>query len=254
MPFTPTHIVAIIPFYLLKLRLPFIALAVGAMIPDLPLFYPIGTYSHSHSWLGLLSFCLPAGLAMYYIFTKWGLQFFLAMCPKYVHVRLNRLEPPPHLTLTSICLICFAIIMGSATHIIWDAFTHKDAWGVSIVPALNQNVTFFDFSLTWYKALQYGSTIIGLPILYLFFILSLKRMPPHKSTKNSHLNRLVRTSVLLSFIILMLLCFLYQYYHGKHAYILIVEGIKGTIRYGIILFFTYAFIFSACKKTSPKPT
>jgi len=41
MPFTPTHVAAIVPIsWLTRNRLPFSALAIGSMIPDLQLFLP----------------------------------------------------------------------------------------------------------------------------------------------------------------------------------------------------------------------
>ena len=96
MPFTPTHIAAILPIAAIRRReLPFSALAIGAMLPDLPLFLPrISRYavdlhdsSFASTWLraaydilfqvnyyqmhsipGLLTICLPLGMACFLCF------------------------------------------------------------------------------------------------------------------------------------------------------------------------------------------
>lgn len=54
MPFTPTHVLAILPVAAVKrFPLPFSALVIGSMIPDLPLFLPWSPgYDQTHSVAG----------------------------------------------------------------------------------------------------------------------------------------------------------------------------------------------------------
>jgi hypothetical protein len=63
-PFTPTHIAAILPVAAAAPRpFPFSALVVGSMIPDLPLFVTLPvTYATTHSITGLFLACLPLGM------------------------------------------------------------------------------------------------------------------------------------------------------------------------------------------------
>src|ERR1700677_3677984 len=70
MPFTLTHIAAILPAAAAAPRaLPFSALVIGSMIPDLPLFIALPvSYATTHSIAGLFVACLPVGLACFLIF------------------------------------------------------------------------------------------------------------------------------------------------------------------------------------------
>ena len=38
---------------------------------------------------------------------------------------------------TPISKLALAIVFGSITHIVWDAFTHEGEWGMELVPWLN---------------------------------------------------------------------------------------------------------------------
>src|SRR5687767_11344334 len=64
MPFTPAHIIAVVP---LRRRLPLLALAIGSMVPDFGYFFPWGPYFYvsAHTIPRSLTFCLPVGLAVY---------------------------------------------------------------------------------------------------------------------------------------------------------------------------------------------
>ncbi|NER80212.1 MAG: DUF4184 family protein [Leptolyngbya sp. SIO1D8] len=68
MPFTPTHIGAVLPFWLLRRVVPFSAFAIGAMVLDVPLFFPIIDYAQTHSPLGLFTVCLSIGIAGFFLF------------------------------------------------------------------------------------------------------------------------------------------------------------------------------------------
>jgi len=79
MPFTPCHIAAVLP---LRRRLPFLALAVGAMVPDFGYYVsPVSYFSESaHTLTRSLTFCLPIGtLIVFFIYvTREGWK---RLCP-----------------------------------------------------------------------------------------------------------------------------------------------------------------------------
>ena len=70
MPFTPTHVVAVVPVAALCGRaLPFSALAIGCMVPDFPLFVPFVTdYGMTHSIAGLFHGVLAVGNGVLFLF------------------------------------------------------------------------------------------------------------------------------------------------------------------------------------------
>src|SRR6202050_3072102 len=72
MAFTISHAAAVLPFSrpLARWRL-LSAAVIGSMVPDFGWFMPLRPARfETHSVLSLLSFCLPVGLATYWIFQR----------------------------------------------------------------------------------------------------------------------------------------------------------------------------------------
>lgn len=150
------------------------------MVPDLPLFLPGLNYSLTHSIMGLFTACLPLGLVAFAIFESLLKQPLLALLPPAytlpsAQVSWHWRNSPA----TAIPLILMALLVGSATHVFWDSFTHAGQWGVQQVPALTQGPLIFGVPLTGYKLLQYGSSVLGLPILAIAFARSLTKVDAH---------------------------------------------------------------------------
>ncbi|MFC9623516.1 DUF4184 family protein [Streptomyces sp. NPDC056930] len=62
-------------------------------------------------------------------------------------------------------------VIGSATHVVWDAFTHHDRWGVRLVPVLDRNVG----GIPVFQLVQYGSSAVALAVLAWFTASGLRR-------------------------------------------------------------------------------
>lgn len=169
MPFTPAHAAIAPPLHAAtRGRLPFAGLAVGAVSPDFPYFLTQTTHARwdGHTLLGLFTLDLPLAL------------LFLALFHGLMKRPLAALAPPGHRHLLIVAhrplardarafgWLCLAILLGAFTHIVWDAFTHRDGWIVERAPLLGALlITFGDFELRVYRALQYASGAGGL--LYL---------------------------------------------------------------------------------------
>lgn len=163
----------------------FPALVVGSLTPDL------GYYMHNwiwsttgHSFLGSLSFDLPAGFILLTLF--------------YLNVRsVARLLPYPHReacsaivpsvvlpSLRAIFVAAISILMGAWTHIIWDGFTHGNGWCVRKFAAVTPTLfTLGNYDVTIWHILQHASTALGLVLLFLAFnrYAHSKRFLKHKS-------------------------------------------------------------------------
>lgn len=181
MPFTPVHILAILPIAAIKrLRLPFGALAIGSMIPDVPLFTHFGpSYQSTHSIPGLVTACLPMGLSALVIFRFVMVRPLLDLLPPVPRHRIeSHFGEPVPIDRKSLALASIAIVAGSATHGFWDSFTHEDRWGTRHIPALNAiELTLGDFRIRRYELLQYGCSALGLPILAGISIDRFRRIP-----------------------------------------------------------------------------
>lgn len=63
--------------------------------------------------------------------------------------------------------------LGALTHVVWDAFTHLDRWGMRIFPVLGEKVA--GSPLYWY--MQYGGSAVAAVVIALFVAYALRRTP-----------------------------------------------------------------------------
>ncbi|MEU2433415.1 DUF4184 family protein [Streptomyces sp. NPDC007861] len=64
-------------------------------------------------------------------------------------------------------------VLGAATHVVWDAFTHFDRWGMRMLPVLGEVVAGFPL----YTYTQYGSSALALIGIAWFTGSALRRAP-----------------------------------------------------------------------------
>lgn len=185
MPFTPSHAVVALPF----VRTPLVpaAIAIGAMTPDLPLFVRgVGLrYSFTHTpghmlWTTLIALGL---------FLLWRVLLRPAVAevsPRALRARLPRewgMAPGAALRDAfgagrpmAMVLLLVSLVLGVASHIAWDAFTHVGRWGVDAVPLLAASWG----PLPGYKWLQYASGVLGVAVIAVWLLLWLRRRMPHE--------------------------------------------------------------------------
>jgi hypothetical protein len=63
--------------------------------------------------------------------------------------------------------------LGALTHVVWDAFTHLDRWGMRLFPVLGQEIA--GSPLYWY--LQYGGSAVAAVVIAVFLGVALRRLP-----------------------------------------------------------------------------
>ena len=64
-------------------------------------------------------------------------------------------------------------VLGALTHVVWDAFTHLDRWGMRLFPVLGREVA--GSPLYWY--LQYGGSAVATVVIAVFLVHALRRGP-----------------------------------------------------------------------------
>ncbi len=173
MPVTFAHPAAVLP--LARTRLPFAALAAGSMAPDLPLFVPaveaVGLgYARTHTLLGVLTIDVALGVAL------WSLWRYVVAAPLIdaTPTAMRRRLPRP---VDGGWLVLPAALIGAATHVGWDEFTHTDRWGVRHVPWLAAQ----HGPLIGARWAQYASGVAGLLILAVVAVTILVRRTPTPS-------------------------------------------------------------------------
>lgn len=164
MPLTFAHPAAVLP---LARRLPFSALVVGSMAPDFLYFLRLAPRGHfGHTLPGLVLFCLPVGAAVLWAFHRLVKRPFVALLPAAMQERLvPAAERFRMATRGDAGRAAVALLVGAATHDVWDAFTHATGWGVARIPALARGVIALPASGTvvhGYTILQHASTAVGL--------------------------------------------------------------------------------------------
>lgn len=173
MPFTPTHTLAAVPLGMLSSRPGvFSALVIGCMVPDWPLYVPGGpAYELTHSFVGVAVACTPIGLALALVYQAALKRPLFELLPASLGRRLSRyLDVPVLLQPLTLLVLALAVAAGATTHIVWDAFTHRGAWGVALLPQLREPVlTVSGVQIPGFAALQHGCTLFGFPVAVLLF-------------------------------------------------------------------------------------
>jgi Domain of unknown function (DUF4184) len=189
MPFTPSHAVVALPF--LRTPLTPAAIAIGAMTPDLPLFFPVLLdYDMTHSFPGMFVVGIPVSLVL---LISWRMLLRPAvseLSPRWIrdrtpadwnaspasgwwHLWGGSLATPRHRGRATVLLVA-SLALGLATHVAWDAFTHHDRWGSAVVPALAMQWG----ALPGYQWLQHGSSAFGLIVLSIWGVRWMRQQHP----------------------------------------------------------------------------
>ena len=168
MPFTVSHVVAVIPIYkYLGKYFAFSALVIGSMVPDFGYMTPYLVFQRmdSHSLVGIYLYGIPMGLTVYYLYHFFMAPVIVSLLPRYIRQHLH-----PDLFLGKIpdipsYILIFSIVVGALTHIYWDFFTHYYGLPRYIEWFNKPFVTIDDFDLMPYRILQHFSTLFGLSLL-----------------------------------------------------------------------------------------
>lgn len=162
MPFTISHAAAVLP--LSKTRLPLAALMIGSMSPDFSYFTSATIDFPTHSLAGMFWFCLPVGMLVWLFYLRVLEAPSIALLPDGWRARVTASER--RLTLSLLLRAALAILIGAATHLLWDSFTHSQSPVAESLTALRDvTVEVLGKQLSVYRFLQYVSSVFGLGAL-----------------------------------------------------------------------------------------
>ncbi|WP_028643596.1 DUF4184 family protein [Nocardioides sp. URHA0020] len=173
MPFTLSHPAAVLP--LRRLGLPMTALAIGSMVPDVPLFLGWSRgYQVTHGLVGVVT--VDPLLAVLVIAFWFGLvrDVLVELSPDVVR---SRLAPHVRWTTRLWLLAPVAAALGALTHVVWDTFTHPGRWGADQIGWLHTEHA----GLGGAKWAQYASGIVGLAIVTWSVVAHLRASVPISS-------------------------------------------------------------------------
>ena len=226
MPFTLAHAAAALPFR--RTRLVMSAVVIGCFAPDFEYFIPFGHHgSFGHTLTGMFVFDLPLGLTVLWLFHRYAKEPLAACLPEGARDRLHL--GPPTLSINSfarLAMTVLSILVGIATHIFWDAFTHPRYWIYNHLHFLGKTVSFPLFGhRPWYGILQYISSAFGVVVVLLWCIHWYRVAPPVHPKPDRRFLSGDRIALACSFLIAVIAAFVRAAVSG------IPHGVPGSQRF-----------------------
>ena len=177
MPFTFSHPAIVLPFCKIKkIPLSITGLVMGSMVPDFEFLLRLKeTNVFAHRFPGILTFSVPFGILLSFIFHHIFRNTIIIHLPRYFRLKFTvflsfnwtgYFKKHYGLFLISLCI-------GIASHLFLDAFTHEDGIFVLMNVAFYQTLTVFNQPLPVYVVLQLASSVVG-ALYVLWFVSNMK--------------------------------------------------------------------------------
>lgn len=165
MPFTFSHPAIILPLTHLPRRwFSLTGLVIGSLTPDFEYFLRMQVKSnYSHTLAGLFWFDLPLGLLLAFTFHNVVRNTLTDNLPTTLRSRFaifQQFHWSNHFT-KNWPVFTLSLLIGAASHLLWDSFTHHNGYFVERIPVLQQSINLYTLYIPVLKILQHASTIIG---------------------------------------------------------------------------------------------
>ncbi|MGR4851584.1 DUF4184 family protein [Streptomyces sp. LARHCF252] len=186
MPFTLSHAAAVLPAVRADGtgRGPLVpaVLVAGSFAPDMT-YYAASVLSGAMEF-GDVTHAFP-GVFTVDVLIAWALvglwllmrEPLMALLPRARQGRVAALvrcgTPRARVTPSLVVRWYVSAVLGALTHVVWDAFTHLDRWGMRLFPVLGREVA--GSPLYWY--LQYGGSAVAAVVIAVFVVRALRRAP-----------------------------------------------------------------------------
>ena len=203
MPFTFSHPAIVLPLNRLSKRwISITALVIGSITPDFEYFIRMKVLSiYSHTLGGLFWFDLPLALILLIIYNRFIKDKLIDHLPGYFNKRLSvyKNEMPKYFG-TNFIVIILCLLIGGASHIFWDSFTHPTGYFVKHSHLLSCKIIIKHFPIPFYSILQQLSSIIGALII----IYTINQLPVVRITKAKEITMYWIKLLVISILILLI--------------------------------------------------
>jgi hypothetical protein len=173
-PFTFSHPAVIFPAkYLPPHIYSLTGLVAGSIAPDFEYFIRMNVGSiYSHSLLGLFWFDLPMGILAAFVFHCIVRDILIDNFPQWLYERFARFKLFNWVSAfkRNWLMIIISILVGAATHIIWDDFTHPGRYFVRHISFLREEVEVFGNIFPLYNLFQFFSSLLGAFVILVYII------------------------------------------------------------------------------------
>lgn len=178
MPFTFSHPAIVLPVHsVFKRWTSLTGLVAGSLAPDFEKFIRMSAYDpYSHTWRSMFYFSLPIGLLIAFIFHLIVRDALIENLPMFLSRRLSRFK---HFDWSGYfkqhyLIVIVSVLLGAASHIFWDSFTHKGGRAAGWLPFMTDSIYVSGEEVSAFYIMQRLSSLVGAYII-LYAIL---RMPP----------------------------------------------------------------------------
>lgn len=145
----------------------------GCFVPDFPYLISLEPRMfYGHTFPGMFVLDLPLALATLWLFHTFLKQPMLLFLPAGFRRRLRtsvtsfRFWPVERFS-----LLVLSILIGTATHLAWDAFTHRTSWIYANWEFLRMPVQLpVVGEMDMYKLLEYASSAFGLAVVVVWVV------------------------------------------------------------------------------------
>lgn len=185
MPFTFSHPAIVLPLAYAPSRwVSMTGLVIGSLTPDFEYFIRMRISSHySHTIAGLFWFDLPLGLILAFVFHLQVRNCLFDNLPASLQARFNRFKSfdwTNHF-INHYVVVIVSLLIGAASHIFWDGFTHDHGYFVEHIPRLQGTIDIAGYTVPILKLLQHSSTFLGaLTIMWAIY-----KLPISEQTQTS---------------------------------------------------------------------
>ncbi|MEU3986443.1 DUF4184 family protein [Streptomyces sp. NPDC026672] len=186
MPFTLSHAAAVLPVVRTdgtgRGRLVPAVLVAGSFAPDMTYYaasvvpggMEFGSVTHSFAGVFTVDVAIAWALVGLWLLVREPL---VALLPRGRQGRIAALTrcgvPRGRVRPGGVAWWYVSAVLGALTHVVWDAFTHHDRWGMRLVPALGWEAG--GLPLYWY--LQYGGSAVAAVVITVFLVRAVRRAP-----------------------------------------------------------------------------
>ncbi|RDV15930.1 DUF4184 family protein [Pontibacter diazotrophicus] len=171
MPFTFSHPAIVLPGYYLPQRWRSLTgLVAGSVAPDFEMFLKMkAQVSFSHTWHSIFWFNLPLAILLAFLFHLIVRNPLINHLPLFLRQRLSHFKDFDWIRYyrQHAWVVVVSMLVGIASHLFWDNFTHEYGLFLNWFPILATDVALGDYQIPVYFLLQIVFSIIGgLVVLY----------------------------------------------------------------------------------------
>ena len=143
-------------------------LIIGSMAPDFQSFIiPDGDKTQSHTWWGIIWFCIPVSLLIAFVFHLSIREMLISHLPRMFQIKFARYKDFDWISRFKRYwpVVIVSVLIGGASHLFWDSFSHFNGFFIRDNASLQGNAEIGGKSIEIPFLIQYLNSGIGLLIV-----------------------------------------------------------------------------------------